>query len=267
MNRRAFVKRALVAPPLLLGAGLGYARYEERHAVQVVPVDIALGLPHPLQVALLSDIHFDPLFETEYLESVVARTNALSPDLILFTGDFVSDEAARLSDLADILAKTTAPLGRFAILGNHDHTVAPQLVGSALELAGITLLRNRTVPIPGMELWHLTGLESFWRGRPDPTCITRTRAETRHIVLAHEPDSFDRLGDSRIALQLSGHTHGGQIRMPYWGAIQLPSWGKKYQAGLYEHDDRKLYVNKGIGTVVHHYRFNCPPEITLLRLS
>jgi predicted MPP superfamily phosphohydrolase len=86
-------------------------------------------------------------------------------------------------------------------------------------------------------------------------------------MLVHEPDSFDLLTDRRIAVQLSGHTHGGQVCLPLVGAIQLPSWGKKYPAGLYEREGRKLYVNRGIGTVEEHYRMNCRPEITFLKLT
>jgi predicted MPP superfamily phosphohydrolase len=85
--------------------------------------------------------------------------------------------------------------------------------------------------------------------------------------MAHEPDSFDLLTDARIALQLSGHTHGGQVRLPLVGAVCLPSWGKKYEAGLYTRGDQRLYVNRGIGTVKRHFRFNCRPEITLLTLT
>src|SRR5262249_6865966 len=157
--------------------------------------------------------------------------------------------------------------GSFGILGNHDHSVGASAVCSALESAGITMLRNQSVPIPDCEPWHLTGLESFWRGKPDPKCIDRVPDGARHILLAHEPDSFDKLVDPRIALQLSGHTHGGQIRVPFHGAIQLPYLGKKYEAGLYERAEQKLYVNRGLGTVQHHYRLNCPPEITLMRLT
>jgi uncharacterized protein len=97
--------------------------------------------------------------------------------------------------------------------------------------------------------------------------IEATPSHSRHLLLVHEPDSFDKLTDSRIALQVSGHTHGGQVRMPFGGAIILPSWGKKYSAGMFESGGRQLYVNRGIGTVDKHYRINCRPEITLFRLT
>lgn len=267
MNRRTFLKRSSAAAVVGLGAGVGYSRFIERHAIEVVEREITLGLPHPLTVAVLGDLHFDPLFEVEYLDEVVARTNRLSPDLILYTGDFLSRSADRLNDLLAILRKAEGRIGRFAILGNHDHSVGADQVTNAFTASGIPVLRNRSVPLPGLSDWHLTGLESYWTGKPNIASLTTTPPHSRHIVLVHEPDSFDLLTDSRIALQVSGHTHGGQVRLPLYGAISLPSWGKKYQAGLYERVDRKLYVNRGIGTVDDHFRLNCRPEITLLRLT
>lgn len=267
MNRRIFVKRSALTAALGCGAGYGYARLVERHAVEVVPVELALGLPASLTAVVLGDIHFDPLYETDYLEGVVGRVNALAPDLVLYTGDFFSNTADRVGELLAVLGEAKARLGRFAVLGNHDHTVGADRVTAAFEAAGISVLRNRSVPLPGCEGWYLTGLESYWAGAPSAASLTNTPAHARHILLVHEPDSFDLLTDPRIALQLSGHTHGGQVRVPGVGAVCLPSWGKKYPAGLYARGDRRLYVNRGIGTVVRHVRMNCRPEITCLRLA
>lgn len=267
MNRRTFVKRSVATTAVGLGAGGGYAGFVERHAVEVVPLELELGLGKPLTAALLSDIHFDPLYEVDYLEEVVARVNGLSPDLILYAGDFLSLSAERLTDLIAILHRARAPLGSFAILGNHDHWIGANYISAAFAANGIPVLRNRSVSLPGQKNWYLTGLESFWAGKPNAAPILSTPPQARHILLVHEPDPFDLLTDPRIALQLSGHTHGGQVRVPLIGAICLPSLGKKYQAGLYAQGDRKLYVNRGIGTVNRHVRFNCRPEITLLTLT
>ncbi len=123
VSRRTILKRSLVTAVVGLGAGAGYARFIERHAVDVVRLGIELGLSAPLTVAVLGDIHFDPLYEVEYLEEVVARTNQLSPDLILYTGDFLSRSADRLTDLRAVLRKAEPREGSFAVLGNHDHDV------------------------------------------------------------------------------------------------------------------------------------------------
>jgi predicted MPP superfamily phosphohydrolase len=267
MNRRTFFRRALCGTPFAALGTAGYSRFVERHAVQVVPVDVALGIGEPLTVAFLSDFHFDPLYETDYLEHVVAETTAARPDLVLFGGDFVSNTTDRLPELIDILGKTEAPSGKFTVLGNHDHWIAPDEIAEHLMAAKIRVLRSETVALPDRPGWFLTGIESFWAGRPNTRSLEATPTDSRHLVLVHEPDSFDRLTDPRIAIQISGHTHGGQIRPPGVGALQLPRWGQRYDAGLFEVDGRRLYVNRGIGTVGHHYRLNCRPEITLFRLT
>lgn len=255
------------ATPLALAGTAGYSRFVERHAVHVVPVELAVGIGTPLRVAFLSDFHFDPLFETDYLEHVVAETNAAGPDMVVFGGDFVSHAVDRLSELTAILGKAQSPVGTFAVLGNHDHWVDAARVAAGLAAANIRVLRNETVAIPDRPGWFLTGIESFWAGRPSTRSLEATPADSRHLVIAHEPDSFDRLTDRRIALQVSGHTHGGQIRPPGIGALHLPTWGQRYDAGLFEDGNRRLYVNRGIGTVGQHYRLNCRPEITLFRLA
>ncbi|HEX3147812.1 MAG TPA: metallophosphoesterase [Gemmataceae bacterium] len=271
MNRRQFVRRSILSSPFVLGGTMGYARYIERHAVEVVEQELNLGLESPLTVALLGDFHFDPLFEVDYIETVVAKVNATNPDLILLGGDYVSHSANRLQALVDVLATAKARLGTFGILGNHEfwmanHATGADAIANVLDKAGIRILRNESVPIPGVPDCYLTGFESFWSGNPNSKSLEATPTHARHLVLAHEPDSFDKLTDPRIVLQMSGHTHGGQIRVPFAGAIILPTWGKKYEAGLYERGTQRLYVNRGIGTVGQHYRLNCRPEITLFRL-
>ncbi len=267
MKRRTLLKRSLLASPLVAGLGAGYARFIERHALQTVSLTISVGMGDPLTVAVLGDFHFDPLYETDYLAEVIALTNSLNPDLILFTGDFVSDSTECLGELVEILGKAKAKFGCFTVLGNHDHWIGADEIESGLASAGINVLRNQSVSLANRSNWYLTGLESYWSGRPNVKSIESTPTHSRHLLLLHEPDAFDLMTDSRIALQLSGHTHGGQVRMPFLGPICLPSWGKKYPAGLYVRGNRPLYVNRGIGTVKRHFRMNCRPEITLLILT
>ena len=267
MNRRKFFKRSLIAAPIAIAGLAGYGRYLERHDLEIVFVDISLGLPSPITVGILGDIHFDPLYETDYLQSVIATMNESSPDLLLFTGDFLSQSTERLDELAQILLSATAPRGVYAVLGNHDHWSGADNVTKSLASIGITVLRNQSLRLPQIDNWYLSGLESFWGGKPNTKSIEATPNDSKHILLVHEPDPFDSLDDQRIALQISGHTHGGQIRLPFYGALQLPSWGRRYELGLYRKKDRLLYVNRGIGTVDQHYRINCRPELTLLNLT
>jgi uncharacterized protein len=267
MNRRTFIKRSLIAAPLATGAVAGYGKFIERHAVEVVRLEMSVGIPEPLTIAFVSDFHFDPLYETEYLTRVLAILSESSPDMILYGGDFLSSTTDRFDELLDILRTANAPLGTYAVLGNHDQWINANVVSTGLASCGITVLRNQSLPLARREQWFLTGLESYWSGAPNTLSIENTRSDARHILLVHEPDSFDLLTDPRIVLQLSGHTHGGQIRVPFAGAIHVPSWGKNYTAGLYSRDGRRLYVNRGIGTVGKHFRVNCRPEITLLTLT
>lgn len=267
MNRRKFLKRAAVVSFAGTAAAFGYSRMLERHWLEVTTVSMDIGLGDAMTVAVLGDLHFDPLYETDYLARVVDVSNAISPDVIVLTGDYFSKSADRLEELAGLLGSLSSRLGVFAVLGNHDQRIAADGITARLASAGVVVLRNRSVPLPTRPGWYVTGLESYWTGSPDPTVLAATPAGSRHLLLVHEPDSFDTLTDDRIALQVSGHTHGGQIRLPLMGALALPSWGKKYSAGYYERGRRRLYVNRGIGTVDEHHRLNCRPEITKLALS
>jgi predicted MPP superfamily phosphohydrolase len=266
MRRRTFI-RGLLGTAALAGVGTAYAGEFERHGFQCEVVPLRIGLAAPLRVALLSDIHFDPLYETGYLESVFGAVQAEKPDLLLYTGDFVTHTARRFEEFGRIATKTRPPLGAFAAMGNHDHYAHVRQVESVLEASGIRVLRNALAPLPRNDGWFLAGLDSFWAGRPAPAILDALPPDARVLMLIHEPDAWDVVRDPRIRLQVSGHTHGGQVRAPFLGAIELPTWGQRYDAGLFESNGRFLYVNRGIGTVTLPARVNCPPEITIFELT
>jgi predicted MPP superfamily phosphohydrolase len=221
MNRRTFVKRCVVAGAVGLGAGTGYARFIERHAVEVVPVEIELGLPEPLTAAVLGDIHFDPLFEVDYLEDVVARTNRLAPDLILYTGDFLSRSADRLPDLLAVLRKARAGAGSFAVLGNHDHWVGADPVAAAFTSSGIRVLRNQSVPLFGRKDWYLTGLESYWSGAPSARTSHPPRTRARLVRSLVGPT--DRLAVVGPHSRGAGSSAGRRSRLPTQLGEEVPS--------------------------------------------
>jgi len=267
LTRRNFI-RGLAAGTAVTAVGAPFIRHRiQTHALDAPTQRLDLGLAQRLRVVALGDIHFDPHYEESYLSHVVDTINEIDTDLIVYTGDFVTSTATRMRDLAAILARGTSRLGSFATLGNHDHWAGATRVSHALEDHGIRVLRNASIPLPAQENVYLSSLDSFWAGSPDPSILTRTPADSRHILLVHEPDPFATLDDPRIKLQISGHTHGGQIRAPIVGALHLPPMGKLYQEGLYAKDGRFLYVNRGIGTIGPHIRFRCPPEITVFELS
>jgi predicted MPP superfamily phosphohydrolase len=269
MNRRAFL-RTLAGASITGAFGATACAYgEDTHDVEITRVPFHLGLQTPRRMVVLGDLHFDPVCDEAYLAHVVSLVNGLQPDLIAYTGDFVTSHLDRVRDLAAILARAQAPLGAFSVEGNHEFWTNTGYVQAMLDRhAGIRMLRNTSIALPNEDNVYLTGLDSFSVGEPHPEVLDHTPPGTRHILLVHEPDSFPQLTDSRIRLQISGHTHGGQVRLPYIGALVLPQWGRDYQQGLYAADDgRQLYVNRGIGTLTCHFRINCRPEITVFELT
>ena len=276
-SRRAFLKRlrCFWTPMLLSGGGLyGYGSVLERHRLTVEQHDLGLALgdkgPRKLRAVALSDFHFDPLYETDYLEECVRCANELKPDVVLLTGDYVTHTSGRIDDFASVLGKLRTKCGLFACLGNHDHGHDPRRVELALKKQGIEMLVNQhtRVSCADGEL-VIAGLESAWVGQPSwSTTAHGMKAGDRPFVLVHEPDFAGSLcQDARIALQFSGHTHGGQIRVPALGALKLPTMGKNYQAGFYDVGRMKLHVNRGIGTIGVHLRFLCPPEIACFDIT
>lgn len=276
-SRRAFLNRLarFTALPLLYGGGtFAYSSLLARHRVRVDRHEVALALgeraPARLRALAMGDFHFDPLYEVEYLAKCVSIANDLKPDVIFLTGDFVSGRSERIGELAEVLGGLNPRAGIFACLGNHDQWLNASRVAAALKARGVEVLVNRQTRVgcAGGEL-VVAGLQSAWGGRPDWTAASRgMRGDERAIVVMHEPDFAQFLKeDRRIALQVSGHTHGGQVRVPFVGALRLPLWGRIYQAGLYDVDGLKLHVNRGIGTINWHVRFFCPPEITCFDIA
>jgi predicted MPP superfamily phosphohydrolase len=272
--RRNFLKRLrnfTVAPMLTGWAGYGYAHTLERHRLVVEKHEVSLELgpkaPAKFRAVALSDFHFDPLFESDYVLKYVAATNELNPDIVFLTGDFITRRAARVDELAGMLTSLKQKSGIFACTGNHDHYEDPKHVISCLRKEGIEVLFNQhtRVPCAGGEL-VLAGLASAWGGIPNwPHAAKGVKADDRVIMLMHEPDYADDLRSidaRRIAFQVSGHTHGGQICFPGFGALRLPRFGLKYEAGFYDIAGIKLYVARGVGTVHFNVRLFCPPEIT-----
>jgi len=266
----------MAVPVLVTGGGgaYGYGSMLERHRLTVekseLTLDLGLSGPSRLRVVTLSDFHFDPLYEEEYIAECVRQTNALQPDVVLLTGDFITSNSKRIDDLSAILGALKPKVGLYACLGNHDAWDKTGRVMPSLSRQGIDVLVDQHSRVAcGDGTLIVAGLNSAWGGRPSWGRASQGITPTeRALLLMHEPDFANRVStDGRIALQLSGHTHGGQIRLPGIGALELPSWGKIYQAGLYDVGGMKVYVNRGIGTITHHVRFLCPPEIACLDVS
>lgn len=233
-----------------------------------IPIANLPGVMDGYRVVQLSDLHLYPFTQLVAVERAVAAANALQPDLIVITGDFVTTDAEAIHDLAPLLSTLNARDGIFCTLGNHDHWSNPSVVRGGLRGAGLTVLHNQSVPLAGGKAW-LVGLDDGWVGRADlGLALEEVQGDGPAILMMHEPDLVDEYSvNPQIALQLSGHTHGGQLRMMRpQRAYTLPYLGKKYDAGLYRVNQTWLYTNRGIGTVLAPIRFNCPPEVTELTL-
>ena len=227
-------------------------------------------------VALLGDFHYDPYFSIHPLHAAIPMVNGLRPDLVVLVGDFVSvpwvgdrrKGALAAEPCARLLRQMTAPHGLWAVLGNHDHDTDPALVTRALQAESIQVLANQSEAIErdGARIW-LAGVNDVLSRTADLKKTLRSVPAGEAVILAaHEPDFADRASRFPIDLQLSGHSHGGQVRFPLLRPLHLPKLAKKYFWGTYQVGPLALYTNAGLGTVDVPIRLNCPPEITLLTL-
>ena len=221
-------------------------------------------------IVQLTDTHLRPFTQLEHIERAVQRTNALQPDLVVLTGDYVWHDENDILDLVPTLAQLNAKHGVFAVLGNHDIKTDAGLIVATFERYGIPVLRNQGLDIDrGGQILHLAGIDDGWLGQPDikTTLAGVKRDNTPVILLAHEPDMLDWYAhDTRISLQLSGHTHGGQVQVKHGSPIVTPYLGRKYVQGLYRVNQSWIYTSRGIGSTGIPVRRNCAPEITHLTL-
>ncbi len=227
-------------------------------------------------IAQLSDFHYDPVFSVHVIRSAINLTNSLRPDVVVLTGDFVTSPllgnrrgaAADAEPCAELLRTLHAPYGRWAVLGNHDASSDPRRVISTLRAAGIGVLTNAAVPLErdGGRFW-LSGVQDVIARSADLyAALAGVPSHEPTVLLAHEPDYADYVARYPVDLQLSGHSHGGQIRLPYVRPLYLPSLARKYYLGLYGVGPLVLYTNCGLGTIRIPMRLNAPPEVTLFTL-
>jgi predicted MPP superfamily phosphohydrolase len=278
-----FTRRNFLIATGTTAAGLAlYAGEIARHEIDIVHRPIAIAnLPtafHGYRIVQLSDIHLDEYTEPFFLERIVRQVNTLAPDLVLLTGDFITHGSLTfiagshaLNRCAEILTTLTAPL-RYAALGNHDVSFNGPAVVQALTSHGTPVLVNQYLPIErnGGRLW-LCGVDDPGSSRPNLDLAIPSNPDGPVLLMAHEPDYADRVIEHPrghlVDFMLAGHSHGGQIRLPFLGPLILPPMGEKYPEGLYRFNQMQLYVNRGIGTVGLPFRLNCPPEITVITLQ
>jgi len=232
-------------------------------------------------VAQIGDFHYDTPLTAGVIKAAVDVVNNLNPDLVVLMGDYVRlpwggwDHAshrararAEAVPCAGLLEQLRPKIKSVGILGNHDATAGSEAVAEALTSVGLQILRNQATVIEhdGARLW-VAGVDDVLEGKPDLDSALRVIPKGDPvIVLAHEPDFADEVAAKPVDLQLSGHSHGGQIRLPLFGPLDLPDLGRRYPMGLYRKRNLTLYTNCGLGTVKVPARLNCPPEVTVICL-
>ena len=273
LSRRQFIKLSAASTAAVGLGGLGLGMWL-RTQVEVSHVNVNLPrLPEEfngLTIAHLSDIHHGPFISADYLQRCVEIANSLKPDLMALTGDFTFGAKSYAEPCGEVLSGLKPRIGKFAVLGNHDHYNSAGRVTRALRQAGITVLIDDKERLEkrGEKLW-LFGVDDLLMGNTDLVKLYSDcpKDEVR-ITLSHNPDFLDEYAEKQqhTDFMLSGHTHGGQVRFPLLGAPHLKLLGHEYVMGLQQCDTMQIYTTRGIGTVGPPVRFLCPPEIVLYTL-
>jgi uncharacterized protein len=278
MDRRKFLKAVGLTGLGSVTASIVYPFLEAKWC-RIVRRTITLSnLPAPFRgttVALLADVHHGPFVPLPYIRHVVSMTNALCPDIVALVGDFVHRHDHYIAPGIAELSKLQATLGRFAVRGNHDnqnyygsHNFRP-LSCAALADAKLPDLNNRGVWIKrGGTRLRICGVGDLWTDRQDlEKALGNATERDAVLLLSHNPDFVETIRDCRVGLVLSGHTHGGQIVLPGYGAPVVPSrYGQKYLYGLVQGPTCPVFVTRGVGTVTPPVRFLCRPEVVLITL-
>jgi hypothetical protein len=252
-----------------------YAREVEPRRLEVVRPELTLprlaAAFDGYRVVQIGDLHLDDWSKPARLHRVAEMVNAENPDLVVITGDFASYSARRLDTgrLVGALRRLSARDGVLAILGNHDYLTDVRLIRRCIREAGLTELINEVATLRrGSSDLHVAGIDDVMEGRSRLDLVLGKLPEDgAAVLLAHEPDFADvAAATGRFDLQLSGHSHGGQVRVPLLGRAVLPPFSQRYTRGLHRAGRMLVYTNRGLGTVHARLRFGCRPEITALTL-
>ena len=264
----------------LLGALLfSYAYFIEPRRLVITEVSLTVPNFSPklngFKIVAVSDIHGGSNGITESkIREIVAATNAQAPDLIVLLGDYVSQSGDQHSGLkmpveivADNLRGLKAKYGVYAVIGNHDWWYDEKKVRAEFERTGVKVLENETavIDVGGERLW-LWGIEDYWRHRNVPTTAFAAIPEKRNIIaITHNPDSLLKTPDG-ISLMLAGHSHGGQVNIPFYGRKAFVN-DPRFMYGSAVVDGKQVFVTSGIGTSILPLRFCVPPEIAVVTLN
>jgi hypothetical protein len=271
----------LVTPGRRVAAGLaagllsgGAAAWHARHRA---PRDIKLrhlriGAPagggSELRIGFVTDTHVGPTVTAANLDRAMQLIMAEEPDLLLLGGDYVSESPRHLPETAQVIGEytDTLPLGALAVFGNHDYSNDAPRMERLLSAQGVRVLRNEAVCLPGPGLW-IAGIDDAMLSTPDVAgTFEQIPDGAPALALWHEPDGADEVAPYGALLQLSGHSHGGQVQLPFVGHVSAPPGGRRYVSGLYNASGMPVYTSHGVGAYRPPLRYRCAPEVTLVSL-
>lgn len=222
------------------------------------------------RIVQLSDIHHSKFTGLDHINRAIRMANELEPDMIALTGDYVSHEDQYVPPVAEAMGKLRARHGVYAVMGNHDHWTNGDLVSDMMKGEGICVLNNEgfRFELDGASIW-LAGVDDLLAGLTDlPAALKGAHKKEMKLLLAHNPSIIRMAQPAGIDLMLSGHTHGGQIRLRETNESSLfPRRRRLLSSGLHLRGNTQMYITRGIGTVVLPVRYGCPPEVSLIELK
>jgi uncharacterized protein len=282
-TRRTFLKRTFGSFLTVLGLSSGGYLYANRIEPSLLDIQ-QHNIKHPLipnsfngiKMIQFSDTHLGFQYNLHQFNNLVEKINSLKPDIILFTGDLMDEpnQYTEINKLIPILKNLQAPLGKFCIFGNHDHGgYGSEIYRNIMETTNFTVLLNDSAQVKlkdGSKI-YLLGIDDAMLGKPNlPLTLKNVPKDSFKILLSHAPDLAETTVQYPIHWQLSGHSHGGQIKIPFFGALVTPPFAQIYPEGLYsigENNPLSLYVNRGIGTTRLPFRFMSKPELSVFTLE
>ncbi|MFB6465717.1 metallophosphoesterase [Cytobacillus sp. Hz8] len=283
ITRRSFMKKIFTSFLTVTGISAGgyyYAHEIEPRFVETKKMVIQHSkIPSAFdgfKMIQFNDTHLGFQYNLTQLKKITKQINALEPDIILFNGDLMDapNQFKNPANIIPILQELKAPFGKFAIYGNHDHGgYGSNLYKDIMTKSGFTLLRNQAkkIELLGNSSIYIVGIDDAMLGKPDlDKAFQNVPKEAYKILLSHAPDLADQSYPFGAELQLSGHSHGGQIKIPFLGALVTSPYGEKYIEGLFtigKKNPLTLYVNRGLGTTRLPFRFLSRPELTVITLA
>ena len=275
-----FLFKTVIFLIAILSLTVAYSRYIEPCRLIITEISAETGISaaavaaDSIKVAVFSDTHFSEYYTLDNFKNVIAAINNRAPDIILFCGDLIDNYGSYMGNpetISGALSELTAPMGKYAVFGNHDYGGgARNAYGEIMESGGFVVLRNEFVRFDEMKL-NLIGLDDFiFRYGDANLARSGSLSDYFNFLFCHEPDIIDSILDSDVDFMTAGHTHGGQINIPGYTHIYYPPYGQNYTKGVYRFEnDRQttLYVNSGLGTTKLPFRFMSAPEITFITLQ